>query len=524
MQASYNYKIHLRQYLTGPLRSITKASDLGRSSVIDVNRELTKTGGAGSTASGEMRKASVRVLQLGRSSRLAANDLERTQRGISRVGNEGIREGRKMSRASRSSKSGLMSVGAMLPGLTGVLAGVFAIDRVVNFGGAVIDTLGKFEKMEAVLTNTLGNNSAAKVVLRDISNFAARTPFQVDELTQSWIKFANDGFRPTMAQMTLLGDLAASRGKSMDQLVEAHMDAKRFEFERYKEFGVSTKVQGEKIAFTFKNQTTVVKKSAQAVDEYMLSLGRLEGVQGGMAAISETTAGQLSNLTDKWEGFMLTFGKTFQTEISQGIDGMSDLVTMLKESIMWVDLNKGVLNGMLKPILGEDTSISAMADRATKPWRSLANSTIEKRNQLFGLDKDANLFGLSFQDLDRTATLERQEQMADWLKVEFEVKRGRFGFGAKMSPFVAARSPYGSDGRKGGVSSDIRTKTKDYDRLGSVIGGGRSGVEEIVINLEALNSTGISVSGTNLKEGTQQVQRQLTELMLSVVNDANYTA
>lgn len=529
MDARYDYKIHLREYVTGPMRSITQSSKVGRASVNGVNRSLTQTNRKSVLAGSGLRRASTSAKRLGHESRLATTKLMRLERGLDHVGDEAVRTGRKLSSASRGARTSFGGVGAMMPGIGSAIAGVFAVDRVMDFGRAVVDTLGNFEKMEAVLTNTLGNNSQAKVVLRDIEGFAARTPFQVDELTESWIKLANDGFRPTMAQMTLMGDLAASRGKSMDQLVEAHMDAKRFEFERLKEFGISTKVQGDKIAFTFKNQTTVVKKSGQAVDEYMLSLGKINGVQGGMAAISATTAGQISNLGDQWMSFKKMVGETFQSEISGGIGMLSDLVSKLKEVVMWTDLNRGAFAAMgesLKPI--GDWSGHIVAPKEGTILRDYISDPImdafNPRNwgiPGFGPREDGNApFG--FQSLDRTANSDRQREMAEYVN-------NQFGFNAlpkgPLSPFVAAPtpdSPYGSDAAKGSLGTGS-TKTKE-DRLGSVIGGGRSGVKNITINIDALNKGGITISTTNLQEGTQKVKRMLEEMLLSVANDVNYAS
>lgn len=73
-----------------------------------------------------------------------------------------------------------------------------AIGMLKNFGQQVFDTTAKFQKLEAVLTTTLGSNSQAKLVMSQIQDFASKTPFQVDELTDSYVRLANQGFKPTM--------------------------------------------------------------------------------------------------------------------------------------------------------------------------------------------------------------------------------------------------------------------------------------------------------------------------------------
>jgi len=196
------------------------------------------------------------------------------------------------------------------------LGGLFAADMLLSFGKAVVETTAEFQKMEAVLTTTLGSKSAAQVAMTQIVEFASKTPFQVNELTDSFVKLANRGFTPTLAQMNALGDLASSTGKSFDQLTEAALDAMTGEFERLKEFGIRAKSEGDKVAFTFKGVTTEVEKTDEAIKDYLISLGNAEGVSGSMAAISETVGGQISNLQDNFSQLQLAIGSSSSGLIS----------------------------------------------------------------------------------------------------------------------------------------------------------------------------------------------------------------
>ena len=213
------------------------------------------------------------------------------------------------------------------------LGGLFAADMLLSFGKAVVETTAEFQKMEAVLTTTLGSKSAAQVAMTQIVEFASKTPFQVNELTDSFVKLANRGFTPTLAQMNALGDLASSTGKSFDQLTEAALDAMTGEFERLKEFGIRAKSEGDKVAFTFKGVTTEVQKTDEAIKDYLISLGNAEGVSGSMAAISETVGGQISNLQDNFSQLQLAIGSSSSGLISSVLQLsntiLGDLITSL---------------------------------------------------------------------------------------------------------------------------------------------------------------------------------------------------
>jgi hypothetical protein len=237
---------------------------------------------------------------------------------------------------NKSNESNIKSTNKLSSAFTSIgktLAGVFAADMLIGFGKAVINTTAEFQKMEAVLTTTLGSKSAAKVAMDQIVEFASVTPFQVNELTDAFVKLANRGFKPTMAEMTALGDLASSTGKSFDQLTEAALDAMTGEFERLKEFGIRAKSEGDKVQFTFKGVTTEVQKTDAAIKDYLLSLGQAEGVTGSMAAISETVGGQISNLEDNFTQLQLAIGSSSSGLISSVLDLsntiLADLVTSL---------------------------------------------------------------------------------------------------------------------------------------------------------------------------------------------------
>lgn len=206
----------------------------------------------------------------------------------------------------------------------------------VHVGSEIISTLSNFERFEAVLTNTLGSGSAAQKVLEDITEFAAKTPFEVDSLTDSYVRLANQGFKPTMQEMTKLGDLASSKGKGLAQLSEALIDAEVGEFERLKEFGIRASKQGDKVAFSFKGVTKTVQFSDKAIRQYVLGLGDAEGVTGAMAAISKTTGGQISNLKDTITQLYLNLGTKLKPAISGTIQVFSQLIQTIGSFADWL--------------------------------------------------------------------------------------------------------------------------------------------------------------------------------------------
>jgi len=213
----------------------------------------------------------------------------------------------------------------------GYIAGAFSVGAIISFGKAVIDATAEYQKFGAVLGNTLGSSALANLKLKELQDFAAKTPFSVNELTASYVKLANAGFKPTGEQLTKLGDLASSTGKTFDELAEAILDAQSGEFERLKEFGIRAKDAGDKVIFTYKGVQTQVDKTAGSIREYITSLGGAEGVSGSMAVISETLGGKISNLGDSWDQMLISVGKNTSGVFSESIGIISATINKVTE-------------------------------------------------------------------------------------------------------------------------------------------------------------------------------------------------
>jgi hypothetical protein len=241
----------------------------------------------------------------------------------------------KTTNTGKNAEKDFDAIGSAASKVGGIVAGAFAVGSIVSFGKGVIDATSQFQKFEAVLSNTLGSSSAAQLALSQIQEFAATTPFQVDELTGAFVKLANQGFKPNIDQMRLLGDLASSTGKSFDQLAEAILDAQTGEFERLKEFGVRASVAGDQVTFTFKGIKTQVDNTAESIQKYVLSLGAAEGVSGSMQKISGTLGGKISNVADSFNQFQITLGKlnsgalfTFVGYLQKALGFLNDIAQM----------------------------------------------------------------------------------------------------------------------------------------------------------------------------------------------------
>lgn len=229
-----------------------------------------------------------------------------------------------------SQKKNKESVGGLATSIKGIgtsIVAAFGVQQLISFGKEILKVTSDFQRLEAVLTNTLGSNSEAQKSLAMIQEFASATPFSVLELTDSFVKLTNQGFKPTQKELTKLGDLASSTGKSFDMLAEGIIDAQVGEFERLKEFGIRAQKEGDRVTFTFKGVKTQVDNTEASIRNYITGLGELNGVTGAMASISKTAGGQVSNMGDSWDRLLNNIGQSNSGFITDSLTGINNLIT-----------------------------------------------------------------------------------------------------------------------------------------------------------------------------------------------------
>lgn len=198
----------------------------------------------------------------------------------------------------------------------GLIAKVFSAIMALEFvgfilevGKGIFDITGKFEKYEKVLTTALGSEKLAKQSMAAIKDMASKTVFSVDELTEGYVKLVNRGMRPSQKEMIAMTDLAASQGKTFDDLVEAALDAQTGEFERLKEFGIRGSKSGDQVTLSFKGMNQTVKNTPEALQGAITKFGEMNGVAGQNAKMMETLDGQLSNLGDNFDAMKVAVGE-----------------------------------------------------------------------------------------------------------------------------------------------------------------------------------------------------------------------
>lgn len=184
-----------------------------------------------------------------------------------------------------------------------------AIEGAIGVTSKFVNTKAQFEQYETVLRTLEGSSIKAKQSMKWIQDFAAKTPYEIGEVTNAFVKMKSYGMNPTNGSLKTLGDTAAAMGKNISDAVEMMADAVTGENERLKEFGVKAAVMGDKIKYTWADASGQTKSIIVANNREIIE-STLEAIfnskyAGAMDAQSATWNGIMSNLADKWTNFQI---------------------------------------------------------------------------------------------------------------------------------------------------------------------------------------------------------------------------
>lgn len=308
----------------------------------------------------------------------------------------------------------------------GAIGGLAAATSVFN---KLIDSQRNFDQLNAGLITMTGSAANAAEAFGALQQFAATTPFDLDQAVKGFTQLVALGLNPSQEALTSFGNTAAAMGKDLNQMIEAVADAATGEFERLKEFGIKASQQGDQVSFTFRGVTTTVKKSADDIQKYLINIGNTD-FAGAMQERANTLDGALSNLDDSWAALVLSIARSgFGDAVREQVEVAATQIGNLTDLISSGELQSAVDSWATM----FDSSFGFISDWLNQLNNEVANTAAEISP--FGKDV-ADEIGIGFDTLPAYVSAIIQDVAAQFLSLVDQAKTVGTAIAEALNPFA----------------------------------------------------------------------------------------
>lgn len=267
----------------------------------------------------------------------------------------------KISAKTEEFKKGLKSVGKDTQALQDTLASVAKTSAIAFAGFAVgigiaVKEAAKFEQIQVQFEVLTGSVEAATKSVAELSAFAARTPFQFENIAKAGQQLLAFGFstKQLIPLLGSLGDVSAATGSDLNEvaLIFGQVAAAgKLTGERFLQFQERAIPIGPAIAKTMGVAENAVrglvsegKVSFDIFEKAFASLAEEGGLAfNGMAKQSETLNGLISTLTDNFSLTAAEVGKEFVPAFKKAVEVLIDVFRFIREHPQLIKTAAGFL-------------------------------------------------------------------------------------------------------------------------------------------------------------------------------------
>ena len=259
-------------------------------------------------------------------------------------------EVRKLTREYKEFASGTNNADAIVKSLTDSLrrtaieiGGLAAIKK---FGSDVIDATGKMQQLQVALSTILQDKSKADQLIGEIVQFAAKTPFNLDDVAtgaKQLLAYGSSADK-VVGELSMLGDVASGLQIPIGQLIYLYGTlrtqgrAMTVDIRQFAGRGIPIYEELAKVLGVSKDQVgELVKEGKVGFKEVEQAFKNMTSEGGKFANLMENSAGtwpqRLSNIEDTLFQKMNEFGNKYKEVFEFGIGTAEDLVESLDDVI-----------------------------------------------------------------------------------------------------------------------------------------------------------------------------------------------
>ena len=257
-------------------------------------------------------------------------------------------EVRKLTREYKEFASGTNNADEIVKSLTDSLkrtaAEIGGLMAIKQFGLDVIDATGRMQQLQVALSTILQDKSKADQLIGEIVQFAAKTPFNLDDVANGAKQLLTYGSTAdkVVGELSMLGDVASGLQIPIGQLIYLYGTlrtqgrAMTVDIRQFAGRGIPIYEELSKVLGVSKDQVgELVKEGKVGFKEVEQAFKNMTSEGGKFANLMENSAGtwpqRLSNIEDTLFQKMNDFGNKYKEVFEFGIGTAEDLVESLDD-------------------------------------------------------------------------------------------------------------------------------------------------------------------------------------------------
>lgn len=257
-------------------------------------------------------------------------------------------EVRKLTREYKEFASGTNNADEIVKSLTDSLkrtaAEIGGLVAIKKFGSDVIEATGKMQQLQVALSTILQDKSKADQLIADIVQFAAKTPFNLDDVATGAKQLLAYGSSAdnVVNELSMLGDVASGLQIPIGQLIYLYGTlrtqgrAMTVDIRQFAGRGIPIYEELAKVLGVSKDQVgELVKEGKVGFKEVEQAFKNMTSEGGKFANLMESSAGtwpqRLSNIEDTLFQKMNELGNKYKEVFEFGIGTAEDLVESLDD-------------------------------------------------------------------------------------------------------------------------------------------------------------------------------------------------
>lgn len=426
-------------------------------------------------------------------------------------------EVRKLTREYKEFASGTNNADEIVKSLTDSLkrtaAEIGGLVAIKKFGSDVIEATGKMQQLQVALSTILQDKSKADQLIAEIVQFAAKTPFNLDDVATGAKQLLAYGSSAdnVVKELSMLGDVASGLQIPIGQLIYLYGTlrtqgrAMTVDIRQFAGRGIPIYEELAKVLGVSKDQVgELVKEGKVGFTEVEQAFKNMTSEGGKFANLMENSAGtwpqRLSNIEDTLFQKMNEFGNKYKEVFEFGIGTAEDLVESLDDVL-------SVMGGLI----------------AAYGTYKAALITAAVAQKAIGFVESIRLIGMYRKELGLATAAQQAFNIASKSNVYVTLLATLVGIGTAVYMFTkrtneatAAQETLNSVNKK--ANEEFSKQAATVDRLSSVLKSETSSLDQkkkALSDLQAIipsYNASLDEEGKLINNNTEAIKSYLTQL------------